>query len=355
MAQTIHDIRRREHVHDNPDAKRLYPEDIGVDEIEEDIEYTRSAMDDTISELFERLAPKNLLSDVMGAIRESMRNKRRKSRRRRERAYDDDYGYDEHDDEPGIARRAATAVGKQTLEIVKNHPLPTALITAGIVWMAMEPDRETRAANRRIKRLQHELEPPVTGQYTATYRRIESDYGGETGMRGGAPQGPGMTEKLRQGAHDARERLGDAAHSMRERVGDAAHSMRERASHATEKIGDFAQSAKERVTHAGERLSDTASHLGENIREGIHHTRERYDRAVDQYPLAVAAGALGVGILAGMLLPRTRAEDRFIGETSDEVKERGRELGREAAERGTEMAEKALSSVAEEAGVKNNE
>lgn len=52
----------------------------------------------------------------------------------------------------------------------------------------------------------------------------------------------------------------------------------------------------------------------------------------EERPLAVAAAAMALGLLAGLTLPSTRREDELLGERRDDLVESAREAGREALE-----------------------
>jgi gas vesicle protein len=68
-----------------------------------------------------------------------------------------------------------------------------------------------------------------------------------------------------------------------------------------------------------------------------------------QNPLGLAVGAAAVGFVAGMLIPSTRMEDEKIGPMADQVKEKARESGQEALERGKEVARQTAESAKETA------
>ena len=70
-------------------------------------------------------------------------------------------------------------------------------------------------------------------------------------------------------------------------------------------------------------------------------------------PLGLAIGAVAVGFVGGLLIPSTRMEDEKIGPIADQVKEKAKETGQEAMDRGTEVARQAADSAkktAQEAG-----
>jgi gas vesicle protein len=65
-------------------------------------------------------------------------------------------------------------------------------------------------------------------------------------------------------------------------------------------------------------------------------------------PLGLAIGATAVGFIAGLLLPSTRVEDEKIGPMADQVKDKAKETGQEAIERGKHVAQEAAQTVREE-------
>jgi hypothetical protein len=64
-------------------------------------------------------------------------------------------------------------------------------------------------------------------------------------------------------------------------------------------------------------------------------------------PLGLAVGGIAAGFLFGMLIPSTRIEDEKLGDLSDQVKEKAKETGQEALERGKDVAQEAAQSAGE--------
>jgi hypothetical protein len=96
------------------------------------------------------------------------------------------------------------------------------------------------------------------------------------------------------------------------------------------------------VSGARSRVSDATPDAGQ-VKRGA-------GKAVgiaEENPIGLALGAMGVGFLAGMLIPSGRAEQRRLGPTAGQVKERAKETGQEAVERGKQVAEDVATSAKE--------
>jgi hypothetical protein len=98
---------------------------------------------------------------------------------------------------------------------------------------------------------------------------------------------------------------------------------------------DVPARARERVQAAGRRVRDAAPQ-GSDIRGTAHDN-----------PLGVVLGGVAVGVLAGLLMPRTRVEDENIGPVADRLRDEVLATGREAAERGKTVAKRAGAAAAE--------
>ena len=69
-------------------------------------------------------------------------------------------------------------------------------------------------------------------------------------------------------------------------------------------------------------------------------SQEKYRQGLDQNPLGMAIGFLGVGLLAGSLVPITRREDELMGERSDELLDAVKETGEDFLEKGKRVVER---------------
>src|SRR4029453_11134485 len=66
-------------------------------------------------------------------------------------------------------------------------------------------------------------------------------------------------------------------------------------------------------------------------------------------PLGLAIGATALGFLAGLAVPSTRVEDEKLGPMADQVKDKVKETGQEALDRGKQVAQEVASTAADTA------
>jgi ElaB/YqjD/DUF883 family membrane-anchored ribosome-binding protein len=110
------------------------------------------------------------------------------------------------------------------------------------------------------------------------------------------------------------------------------------------KVSGTASRAKEAVTGASDRAGAATPSRGE-----VKQQARRAAGLAKENPLGLAIGAAAVGFLAGLVVPSTRVEDEKLGPVADQVKDKARETGQEALERGKQVAQEVASSAAETA------
>lgn len=116
---------------------------------------------------------------------------------------------------------------------------------------------------------------------------------------------------------------------LKERAGD----LKDKAAHMRDSVYDTMHGARERLGDMRHSVGDRAHHASEAVRESAHHARQTYEQMMREQPLAVAAVGIAAGALLGALLPPTRQEDQWIGRSSDQVKQRGREFAEQGLDR----------------------
>jgi Protein of unknown function (DUF3618) len=138
--------------------------------------------------------------------------------------------------------------------------------------------------------------------------------------------------EIRQDIEQTRERMGDTVEALGHKTDVTGR--------AKEAISDRVGSMKERVSGVGSTISDSTPDSGD-MKQGAR----RAVGVAQENPLGLALGALAVGFVGGLLIPSTRVEDEKLGPIADQVKDKARETGQEAVERGKEVAQQAAGST----------
>jgi ElaB/YqjD/DUF883 family membrane-anchored ribosome-binding protein len=121
------------------------------------------------------------------------------------------------------------------------------------------------------------------------------------------------------------------------------------------KVSGTATRAKDAVvgtaSRAGDAASSATSRVGEATPSG-GQVKQQAKQAVglaQENPLGLAVGAVALGFLAGLAVPSTRVEDERLGPVADQVKDKVKETGQEALDRGKQVAQEVASSAADTA------
>ena len=343
-------------------------EDASPEEIEADIRRTRAEMDETLNELQQRLNPKNLWGEVMGMFRSKSKTKGGSS-----------------DGKGEMAKK----VGKGVVKVIREYPVPTVLVTTALTTLIYQTASRSKSRSHEKSNIRsiniYRGEPTMyggshvhaqsgepygyTGEHTG---QQQFQFGrGERGERGESSRSsgdqPGVMQRARESASEFRSQASEKAGELRSQASERMSQMGEKMSHAGESARSSLHQARESVRggvqHAGEslrsgmqrtsealhsgtsRMREGASHMGQQMRHGVESARE----FAEERPLTVGIGALALGLVAGLLIPRTQKEDRLMGQQSEQFMHAAREKGQELYERGKHVAEEAMDAAAEAA------
>jgi hypothetical protein len=142
--------------------------------------------------------------------------------------------------------------------------------------------------------------------------------------------------EIRHDIEETRERMGDTVEALGHKTDVSGR--------AKEAISERMDTVKDKVAGVGSTISESTPDTGD-VKQGAR----RAVGIAQENPLGLALGAVAVGFVGGLLLPSTRVEDEKLGPMADQVKDKAKETGQEAVERGKEVAQQA-AQTAQEAG-----
>jgi Protein of unknown function (DUF3618) len=135
----------------------------------------------------------------------------------------------------------------------------------------------------------------------------------------------------------------------------AKEAVSDKVENVKSKVSDTATRAKEAVvgtaSRAGDSVSGAASRAGDATpsRGEVKQRTRQVAGMAKENPLGLAIGAAALGFLAGLAVPSTRVEDEKLGPVADQVKDRVKETGQEALDRGKQVAQEVASTATETA------
>jgi hypothetical protein len=250
-------------------------------EVQREVQQSRADAEETLEAIQERLSPGQVFEQVVDYMRSSN-------------------GSD-------FVRNLGT--------MVRDNPVPVALVGTGLVWLMLSSSRSTRR--------QYDGEDDLPEPYGETH------YGG--GLSEDARQGAGWSESARETARDFSEGARAGTQSVRDRAARLGASARHRVNEAGEQLWQGARDA-----------GDRARYYGQRARRGFFDT-------LHEQPLVLGALGLAAGAAIGAALPTTAKEDEWLGDSRDRLAERAKEAGWEQVEKARAAAGAAYSAAREEA------
>jgi hypothetical protein len=200
--------------------------------------------------------------------------------------------------------------GSAVVDTIRQHPVPAALIGAGVAWLLLE-SRAARDAETRL------LE-----QARSAAGRVGEAFSGL--------------------AETARSAYSEASESTQQRLSGAAESVKERAS----ALADYAGSG---MSSVGSALQSGARAVGDTAYTGYERSRDAMSEAWEQHPLAVGASLLVAGVATGLLLPASVREGRIMGDAAHQVAEKVKTGGSALIEQGKEFVSSSTNALTREA------
>lgn len=258
-----------------------------TDKIEQDINRSRTALNDTIERLGGKLSPGQMLDEAVGLAQ-------------------------------GQLGQLTANLGKQ----VRDNPIPLLLIGAGVGMMV-------------INQMQHKHAQPKLSdddwRAEHHFRRIED-------VRAKSPREANESdEAYRNRLHDEHAKALD----IKQMAGEAYDAFQARVTRTIEGLERRAKTVRDSVSEgvhkAGAFVSEQTRHAGEMARDAKHQATDLYD----QNPLAAGAIGIAIGAIVGSLAPLSSLERDKLQGVADNAMRAGADL----AERGANAVEKAAANI----------
>ena len=304
-----------------------------VARIRADIETTRAAMSDTLSQIQERLNPARLKEQARETVREATIGRVKQMARN--------------------AGDRANEAGRGIVDVMRDNPIPLAMIGLGAGWLLMNSRRRGRVDYHHDVLLTERTPVGYESGYTYDNHAYGRTYGAQAASYAAraSQSDEGVVDRAREtvsgAVHNVGDRASEVSHRVSERVSDVGSAVREQASEVGGSVRSAAGSVASRVgdiaTGLGARVSDAAS----SVAARSHSAATRANYQYQETPWIGAAVALGLGVAAGLAIPGTEREDQLVGDRRDELVNRVRELGREKIDAVRTVASEVMADTKE--------
>lgn len=196
------------------------------------------------------------------------------------------------------------------VDTIKAHPVPVALVGAGVGWLIYERSRSNRAA-----------EDTPTTEFSGV-PPYDDDF---------APEPLPGQSIIRSQSGLTEPRIGGESFFDE---GSKSGAM---------------QSLKQKASQAGSRLREKGTEAKEKARQIYENSRDRVSLAVEEHPLQSGLICLAVGLVAGMLIPTPRRLSERIKPKAREIGERVRNKAQDLMNKGSQVLESATQAAKDEA------
>lgn len=270
------------------------------------IKHTRASMGETINLIQERLqekfSPERLTEQAQNKIREMTIGK--------------------VEDMADAATRSAKNWRSSLVRTVRENPIPSALVGIGLGWLLFQGNDDDMRENGGDE-----------------YRYVSQGYDYQRAYNYTPPQ-----EESRF--------FGKAQSNIADTVDNVKNTVTESLTHAKERVGDFTEQTKEQAGELTQQAQQQARMLKDQTKYQMRRTKQGFWQMMEENPLAVGAVVLAAGAVIGLTLPKTQAEDEWLGDKRDRLVDQVQSTAKEAVEKvkniASEVQEKAVETAKEE-------
>jgi ElaB/YqjD/DUF883 family membrane-anchored ribosome-binding protein len=203
---------------------------------------------------------------------------------------------------------------------IKANPIPAALMGISLGWLMLSTEaRRGGSAGVSFDR--------ARGKSSEASEKIRSKAGE-------------VSHKVSEKVHRAGERL----HEMGDKAKAKRRDWEETRHQGAERTGEAMHAWKEKAYGAKGQLEESTHRYGERMKQ----TKGTLADAIHEQPILLGVLGAAAGALLGAMLPPTRQEDEWLGESGDQIRQRARETGREQMEKAKHVASAAAETAREE-------
>jgi hypothetical protein len=292
-----------------------------LSQLEREADRTRFNLVNTVDELSTRVSPQAVKSNVTDYVRNSGRE------------LWENIGVRARNN-PLQTVAIATAVAYPVWRILANVPVPILLVGAGLA----------------LSKSGLELGGSKAGGVKAT---LATAAGGLTEATDSVREdlhnaARGVQETARQTAEQAVEGIAGVARTAGSAASSGVETIKRKIGNASGAVGDAVAGVSETASSAlssGYRTGvDATSRGGEMLIESGRRVQDSFSETIERHPLIVGGIGLALGALIAASLPTTPVENRLLGRSSDDLKNRATAF----ASQGLEVAQDAANEVYEE-------
>jgi hypothetical protein len=278
--------------------------------LERQAEHTRANLIHTVDELHNRVSPQAIKQEIKAYARDASQDLLHNLERRAR-------------ENPLQTVAIAAGLAYPVWRFVANMPAPILLIGAGLALNGVGA-RQVVSGDQGGAHLTDAVQGTVQGASSQLANKLD-------GAKEKAAEAAGaVAATVRSRVSELRERAGAA-------IDDATASARRTAS-------DAVGAARESLSSTYQAGAETAARSADQLSATFTQSKETLIEAMENHPFVVA----GIGLLAGAViaaaLPVSQAENRLLGDTSDDLKNRARDIASE----GVNVAAAAAQSVYQE-------
>jgi len=285
-------------------------------EIRAEIEETRAEMSETIEAIQERLSPQHLKEQAKDQVREQFQEVKATVREATIGKAED------------MVRNVGDTLDDARyglMETIRQNPFPAALVGVGLGWLFMN---RRSAPSRRYSRSydQHRY-----------YQGTQPHYGDQQGYTGRVntyadSYGSNWADQGAKGTlHRVQETAGNVANRAQETVGTIADRTQET-------VGNVVSQAQETASTVASQTQEAVGYIADQAQYQAQRVEDRFQRALQENPLAVGAVALAIGTAVGFSLPQTERENELLGEARDSLIDRAQEVAQDTLEKVQQVA-----------------